>query len=66
MPGGQSYTTQAPGPGSMPQYPAYQQQPSVMHPGSNSYAPSPGGYGQYGGYNARIFLDGIADAASSK
>ncbi|KAI4100089.1 MAG: hypothetical protein LQ339_005611 [Xanthoria mediterranea] len=51
MPGGQSYTSQAPGGGSMPQYASYQPQPSVMHPGSNSYAPSPGGYGQYGGYN---------------
>ncbi|KAI4240278.1 MAG: hypothetical protein L6R40_005214 [Gallowayella cf. fulva] len=51
MPGGQSYTSQASGAGSMPQYTTYQQQPPVMHPGPNSYAPSPGGYGQYGGYN---------------
>ncbi|KAL8787294.1 MAG: hypothetical protein Q9213_002285 [Squamulea squamosa] len=51
LPGGPSYTSQAPGPGSMPQYATYQQQPSVMHPGSNSYAPSPSGYGQYSGYN---------------
>ncbi|KAL8733465.1 MAG: hypothetical protein Q9166_002091 [cf. Caloplaca sp. 2 TL-2023] len=51
IPGGQSYTSQASGAGSMPPYPNYQQQPPVMHPGPNSYAPSPGGYGQYNAYN---------------
>ncbi|KAL8710858.1 MAG: hypothetical protein Q9220_004661 [cf. Caloplaca sp. 1 TL-2023] len=44
MQGGQPYTPQASSAGSMPPYPHYPQQPSVMHPAANSYGPSPGGY----------------------
>ncbi|KAL8638253.1 MAG: hypothetical protein Q9228_004586, partial [Teloschistes exilis] len=50
VPSGQPYTSQASSAGSMPPYTHYQQQLPVMHPGPNSYAPSSGGYNQYG-YN---------------
>ncbi|KAL8678728.1 MAG: hypothetical protein Q9186_004962, partial [Xanthomendoza sp. 1 TL-2023] len=65
MPVGQSYTSQASGAGSMPQYPTYQQQPPVMHPGPNSYAPSPSAYGQYNGYNGVTSPHSAQQASSS-
>ncbi|KAL8738814.1 MAG: hypothetical protein Q9190_007941 [Brigantiaea leucoxantha] len=46
MSAGQPYASQPPTAGAMQAYSQYQHQPPVMHP-SNTYAPSPGGYGPY-------------------
>ncbi|KAL8727904.1 MAG: hypothetical protein Q9181_005538 [Wetmoreana brouardii] len=64
MPSGQSYTSQASSAGSMPPYSHYQQQLPVMHPGPNSYAPSPGGYNTYG-YNGMTSPHGGQPSSSS-
>lgn len=48
MSAAQSYAPQPTTASSMPHYPHYQQQPSVLQPGPGNYAPSPGAYGQYG------------------
>ncbi|KAL8938858.1 MAG: hypothetical protein Q9216_003674 [Gyalolechia sp. 2 TL-2023] len=44
MPGAQSYQAQVSSAGSMPPYSHYAQQPTVMHPATNTYTQSPGGY----------------------
>lgn len=44
MPGAQSYQAQASSAGSIPPYSHYAQQPTVMHPATNTYTQSPGGY----------------------
>lgn len=48
MSAAQSYAPQPTTASSMPHYPHYQQQPSVLQPGPGNYAPSPSAYGQYG------------------
>ncbi|KAL8687655.1 MAG: hypothetical protein Q9218_006235, partial [Villophora microphyllina] len=63
VPSGQAYTSQASSAGSMPPYNHYQQPLPVMHPGPSSYAPSQGGYSQYG-YNGVTSPHGGQPASS--